>query len=176
MQSGSVTPIENEEAKIEAHPISDEKALLKLHFSNIVYCPIANCEEVIRHPVLLSDGQHYEMSVIYKWFKESKELKSPFNRSLVTSAVYDIQLKNILDQIVGDDTRYPDYDQAKVYKKLQDRISPPIKKPNQYGFFSCRYWENFASRYSEKILLLIFITYYWVDDINASQFSGSYCF
>ncbi|WP_148824492.1 U-box domain-containing protein [Campylobacter concisus] len=88
-----------------------------------IYCPIT--KRVMRHPVLASDGYHYELKWLFKYFKKVGNI-SPVTRQPITSVKDDTEL----DEILVNRT-CPEKDRPKKYNKepLLIEIQHYLPKP-----------------------------------------------
>jgi hypothetical protein len=112
MQSGSdVSSVGNvNSVDVEAKV----KAILKADEDHI-HCPIS--QEVMRHPILASDGRHYELTELLTWIKR-KGLESPVNREPLNAVLYDLGLQASLEKTFADSDRYPNYDRTAGLREL----------------------------------------------------------
>lgn len=74
-----------------------------------IHCPIT--QQVMRHPVLASDGRHYELTALLNWVKR-KGLESPISREPLTSVLYDLGLQASLEKSFADDDRHANYNRT----------------------------------------------------------------
>lgn len=80
---------------------------------DLVYCPLSM--GIMRHPVLASDGRHYELRILWQYFKRSENLISPVTRKPITSVIYDPFLKELIDAIYGEDEDREDNYEHKIF-------------------------------------------------------------
>jgi hypothetical protein len=106
MQSGSV--VSNVGNVNSADAESKAGVTLKADEDHI-HCPISL--QIMRHPILASDGRHYELAQLLDSIKR-QGLISPVNRDPLTSVLYDLGLQASLEKTFVDGDRYPNYDRA----------------------------------------------------------------
>lgn len=81
------------------------------HKLELEVCPIT--KQVFRHPVLASDGYHYELKILYQ-----NEFISPLTGEPITNFVYDLFLHSEIENICYEN-RYPDYDKETLLSQLK---------------------------------------------------------
>ncbi|CEG56916.1 RING finger protein [Legionella fallonii] len=84
-------------------------------------CPIS--KKIFRHPVIASDGYHYELIELLNQLV-SGELLSFVTGEKITYIHYDFKLKTEIDQ-ADIQNRYPDYDKQEYLKQLTKVLASP---------------------------------------------------
>jgi hypothetical protein len=112
MQSSSLAPIPS------GDHIPEAKAEVSLRIDeDHIHCPLSL--EIMRHPILVSDGRHYELTELLDSIKRYG-LVSPVNREPLTYAVYDRGLEASLAKTFKDDERYKAYDRTADLLELEN--------------------------------------------------------
>jgi hypothetical protein len=88
---------------------------------DLYHCPLSL--GIMRHPVLASDGHHYELCELLKYFESSERLISPITKQSITSVIYDMNLKSTIDKIFGEDPdREKNYNHKLHLEKILKRV------------------------------------------------------
>lgn len=85
------------------------------------YCPLTNKQ--MRHPVLASDGYHYELNALLQRILNN-QLKSPLTQKRITYIQYDLLLKKEIDAESPAD-HYPDYNKQWRLNLLKSLLPLP---------------------------------------------------
>jgi len=93
---------------------------------DLITCPLTH--DILRHPILASDGRRYELDWLLKHLqtreKDKLPLISPVTSHLITSIDYDTQLKQVLDKNPLLE-RCESYDHIENLKTLSAYFTPP---------------------------------------------------
>src|SRR3990167_6474458 len=104
---------------------------------DLIFDPISWA--IMRHPVLASDGHHYELEELYQHFLhcQAKNPPAPFTspfvtNRIITNVIYDFSLKSTLDSNFGRHRdRYRDYNKDDLLEKinrLMSRVLRPLER------------------------------------------------
>ena len=136
----------------------DEKKFLKLLSladDNFVYCPIT--KKIMRHPVLASDGYHYELQSLLEFFQKKGAPLSPKSLQPIYSIIYDSNLKSVLDGYnLEYINRFPDYDKTIWLHQLTNYLNKDtwkcatIKSISAAGIIGCTSFLLFYNFSQEK--------------------------
>lgn len=98
--------------------------------SDLIRCPLTL--QTLRHPILASDGRHYELRDLYKWLIKTDNQKiSPFTRQPFTLVIYDCHLKQALDEMDIPE-RYKDYNTEKYLNTLLTAVNGTQRSQTPY--------------------------------------------
>ena|SRR3989338_50483 len=93
--------------------------------SDLITCPLSL--QIIRHPILVSDGYHYELNELCKLLFHNpcnNPLSSPITKEMLTAFTYDTHLKSSLDETYGEKhpDRYESYEKEPGLTQLKNRL------------------------------------------------------
>ncbi|RDI48110.1 U-box domain-containing protein [Aquicella lusitana] len=98
---------------------------------DLIYCPLSL--NIMRYPVLASDGYHYELAVLLESITRLGPI-SPMTKEPLTGFCMDLHLKNTLDHnFKNDSSRYDEYDKQAVLKTLSAYFNPSLKWKSSVG-------------------------------------------